>query len=50
MATTKERDERYLGADVPEDLHTRVRVQAAKEDKSMAELVRQTLDEHVDEL
>jgi predicted HicB family RNase H-like nuclease len=50
MATTHDSDTRYLGADVPEELHNRVRVQAAKEDKSMAELVREVLDQHVDDL
>jgi predicted HicB family RNase H-like nuclease len=50
MATTEESGKRYIGAEVPDDLHTRVRVQAAKEDKSMAELVRETLDENVEDL
>jgi predicted HicB family RNase H-like nuclease len=50
MATTRDGETRYLGADVPEELHNRVRVQAAKEDKSMAELVRQVLDEHIEDL
>ena len=49
MATTEEPETRYLGADVSEDLHNRVRVQAAKEDKSMAELVREVLDENIEQ-
>ena len=50
MATTESAESRYIGADVPEDLHNRVRIQAAKEDKSMAELVREILDENVEHL
>lgn len=50
MATTHTEDGRYIGADVPDELHQRVRVQAAKEDKSMAELVREILDKNVEHL
>jgi predicted HicB family RNase H-like nuclease len=43
-------DTKMVGADVDIELHRRLRVAAAKEDKTMAEYLRELLDDEVPEL
>lgn len=40
---------KHVGADVPADLKREVRIQAAREDREMAPLVRDALREYLDD-